>query len=153
MALSWNLSFWPWAWCTTKRNVRSFQHRLLIFHVFAGKIVTIETVSVPIINGNVDATGTRWIESANDDAPYAFILRLFTVQDTSAKETLGTVHAFTSLSLQKYRFSKKNNPDFRMISPHQNLSGRCGRRPSMHPYVVNVLRIFFARSGFSFKNM
>ena len=63
--------------------------------IFPGKIVTIETVSVPIINGNVDATGTRWIESANDDAPYAFILRLYTVQDSSTKETLGecVVHA------------------------------------------------------------
>ena len=54
-----------------------------------GKIVTIETVSVPIINGNVDATGTRWVENANDDAPYAFMLRLYTVQDIAAKETLG----------------------------------------------------------------
>ncbi len=55
----------------------------------AGRIVTAETVSVPIINGNVDATGTRWVESANDDAPYAFILRLYTMQEESCKEKLG----------------------------------------------------------------
>ena len=68
-------------------------YQIMLF--FPGKIVTIETVSVPIINGNVDATGTRWIESANDDAPYAFILRLYTVQDSSDKGTLGgcVVHA------------------------------------------------------------
>ena len=67
--------------------------------IFPGKIVTIETVSVPIINGNVDATGTRWIDSANDDAPYAFILRLYTVQDSSAKETLGECIAQASQEL------------------------------------------------------
>ena len=72
--------------------------------IFPGKIVTIETVSVPIINGNVDATGTRWIESANDDAPYAFILRLYTVQDSSAKETLGecVVHVLLTLFYDDY---------------------------------------------------
>ena len=46
-------------------------------------------MSVPIINGNVDAALTRWVESANDDAPYAFILRLFTLQDIHAKDTIG----------------------------------------------------------------
>ncbi len=52
-------------------------------------------MSVPIINGNVDAALTRWVENANDDAPYAFILRLYTLQDTHAKETIGTAYDTT----------------------------------------------------------
>ena len=94
-----------------------------ILLLFSGKIVTIETVSVPIINGNVDATGTRWIESANDDAPYAFILRLYTVQDSSAKETLGEAHC---TRITNYYTTTNNS---RVVSSGGSKGGPKGRVP------------------------
>ena len=56
---------------------------------FVGKIITIETVQAPILNGNVDSTGLWWSEKASEDYPWAMVLRTFYIKDTRTKETIG----------------------------------------------------------------
>lgn len=56
-----------------------------------------ETVEVPVINGNVDAKLASWTENAKDDSPYAFILRVFLKRETVISETIGIL----SLSREK----------------------------------------------------
>ena len=55
----------------------------------AGKVLTVETLAVPVVNGNVESGGCSWSESTNDDSPYAFVLRLFFTREEPAKENIG----------------------------------------------------------------
>ncbi|KAK2154826.1 hypothetical protein LSH36_256g03021 [Paralvinella palmiformis] len=52
-------------------------NRIIQQNQLIGQIITVQTVSVPISNGNVDTELTRWTESVSDDIPYAFCLRIF----------------------------------------------------------------------------
>ncbi|ELT91536.1 hypothetical protein CAPTEDRAFT_193210 [Capitella teleta] len=42
-----------------------------------GRILSLETISAPVVNGNVECSETRWQLSANEDKPHAFCLRVF----------------------------------------------------------------------------
>jgi len=57
----------------------------------AGRMLTVETISVPAISdGHVIPALTRWTEAADVDRSYAFVLRLFyDTKDTSAGRLYG----------------------------------------------------------------
>jgi len=53
----------------------------------SGKLIAMETIGVPILNGKLDSRHTRWTESMNDDIPYAYALRVFHVRESSSSKT------------------------------------------------------------------
>jgi len=58
----------PWC-CVLTMNVAST--------FYAGHILTVETISTPIVNGKLDCRITRWSENIVDDCPYVFSIRVF----------------------------------------------------------------------------
>jgi len=51
----------------------------------AGRIVTVETLAVPLVKDRLQLTVTRWSESVNVDSSYAFVLRVFTDREASTR--------------------------------------------------------------------
>jgi len=47
--------------------------------------VTVETVGVPVVDGGLDSRWTKWIETMDEDVPYAFYLRVFHVHEGTGK--------------------------------------------------------------------
>ena len=60
----------------------------------AGRIVTVETMSVPVINQRIDTVRTNWSESSNKDYDHVFIIRVFYTQDECAREHVGRSVSF-----------------------------------------------------------
>lgn len=50
-----------------------------------GRIVTVETVAVPIVKDRLQLTVTRWSESVDVDSSYAFVLRVFTDREAPTR--------------------------------------------------------------------
>lgn len=59
-----------------------------------GDVITVETVSIPVIEGNVDTRMTKWTETMDNDVPYVFHLRVFHVQE----QTTGKLSAASESS-------------------------------------------------------
>ncbi len=59
--------------------------------------MTVESVNVPVSNGNVDAVVTWWSQNPNKDSPYAFVLRIYTIKEGSSKEHAGKSHIMDNL--------------------------------------------------------
>ena len=68
-----------------------FYFQCCIFSIL-GKLLSIETVSVPVVNGNMSTKDTKWTEHVKDDLPYAYILRIFQVKSDDNKYTIGKYH-------------------------------------------------------------
>ena len=45
--------------------------------VLTGRVVMVETVTVPIVDGVLDSGVTCWKENVSDDNQYAYILRVY----------------------------------------------------------------------------
>lgn len=67
------------------------------FSLPAGKILTTETVGIPLLRASgggggggagctVDSGLTEWVEPVNDDIRYAFVVRIYYVKDTRSKQ-------------------------------------------------------------------
>jgi len=53
--------------------------------IYSGKIITIETIGVPVLDGQMDSSRITWTESMNEDTLYAYSLRVFHLKDVSNK--------------------------------------------------------------------
>jgi len=83
---------------------------LLNFHIsthlhFAGQVLTVETIGVRITTSSdgkklIDSERTRWTDSASDDCPYAFVLRIF-----YNKEINGRIYGSERTQIGIVRFS------------------------------------------------